>query len=307
MTNKIKVGLILLMTLFLTGCTEILRDSEGKVVVNEKTGQSVVFNILCQPEKEETRKIYIDNNMDLDIYPKCSEFSVGQGGYEGIWKTLFVKPLAWLLIQGKNIFNNYGLSIIIITIILRLLVVPITKKAALQSEAIRNARPELEKIEKKYKGRTDRESTLLKAQEQLALYKKHGINPFAGLFFGIIQIPLFFAFYEAIYRIPTIMESNFLGLQLGFTPLKGITNGEFYYIIIIILVVATTYYSFVMNKSAATSNDQEKQMNIIMYILIGFISIASFSFPTAISLYWIVNSGFTIVQNYIVRRSKKNV
>lgn len=307
MSNKIKISVILVLMLFVTGCTEILKNEEGKAVKNEITGQNLTANILCQPENEKIRQIYIENKIDLEEYPKCSEFTVGGGGYEGsIWQTIFVKPLAWLLIQGKQLLNNYGLSIIAITILLRLLVMPITKKVAIQSEAIKKARPDLEKLEKKYKGRNDRETAMLKAQEQLQIYKKHKINPFSGILFALIQIPLFFAFYEAINRTPTIFESSIFGFQLGTTPLKGITNGEFYYILLIVLIVVATYYSFIMNRNSAMNSDQEKQMKIMMYIMIGFISIISFSLPTAIGIYWIFNSGFTILQNYIVRRKKKN-
>lgn len=306
MNTKIKTILILSLLLLLTGCTTILKDEEGKAVKNHITGQNLTENILCQPENPEIREIYMENEIDLEEFPKCSEFSINHGGYEGIWKTLFIKPLAWLLIQGNHFLTNYGLSIIMVTIFLRLLAMPITKKIALQSEAMKEAKPDIDKLEKKYKGRTDRESAMQKAQEQMQIYKNHKINPFSGILFALIQIPLFFAFYEAINRLPAIFESSFIGFQLGTTPLKGITSGEFHYIILIVLVISATYFSFIMNRNPGMNSDQEKQMKVMLYIMIGFISIVSFSLPTAIGIYWIFNSAFTILQNMLVRRKKKN-
>ena len=90
------------------------------------------------------------------------------------------------------LLNSYGLSVIIATILLRFLAVPITKKTAMQSENLKLARPEIDKIEKKYKGRNDQESMMQKSQELLIIYKKYNINPMSGCLFSFIQIPFCF-------------------------------------------------------------------------------------------------------------------
>ena len=145
-----------------------------------------------------------------------------------------------------------------------------------------------------------------KSQEMMLIYKKYGISPLSGCLFSFIQIPLFFAFYEAMNRIPALFEEKLLCFQLGTSPLTAMANGKFYYLIFVILVIATTYYSFKLNATATMSVEQEKQMKMMSNISIIFISIASLSISSGIALYWIFNSGFTILQNLLVKRSKKN-
>lgn len=305
--NNLKL-FVLLFTIVLTlsGCTKILKNDDKKVVQNTLTGQNLVENILCKPTDENTLKLYRENNVDVDSLVDCKNFSVTSGGYEGIWTTVFVKPLAWIIIKIGNLVKNYGLSVIIVTLLIRMILYPITKKTALQSENMKKAKPELDKLEKKYKNRQDNEAQIQKSQEMMLIYKKNGINPLSGCLFSFIQIPLFFAFYEAMNRIPALFEENLLGFQLGTSPLSAMSNGKFYYIIFVIFVIATTYYSFKLNSTASMSSDQEKQMKMMSNISIIFISIASFTISTGIALYWIFNSGFTILQNLLVKRSKKN-
>ena len=174
-----------------------------------------------------------------------------------------------------------------------------------QSENIKKAQPKLARIEKKYANKTDQESMMMKSNEMMAVYKEFKINPIAGCLLGFIQIPLFFAFYEALNRLPLLFEGKFLGLHMGITPLAAAEVGNWYYLILPILVGLVTYFSFKMNKNTGlTSPDQTKQMNLMFNIMIVVIFVTSFSMSTAIILYWIANSLFTIIQNIIVKRSK---
>lgn len=303
--NKFKKLTILAMSVFLlTGCAKNLTDKDKKVVKIDETGQSLVSNILCQPTDSKAIELYEKYNVDIKSLPKCNEFKITSGGYEGIWNTIFVKPLAWVIIKLGGLVKNYGLAIIIITLALRLAVMPVTKKTAMQSENMKKAQPELEKLEKKYRDCTSQQEMMMKSQEMLAIYKKYNINPMAGCVFALIQIPLFFAFYESMNRLPVIFEGKFLGLNLGMSPLTAMKAGQWYYIILVILVVAVTYFSFKMNQTASMGAEQEKSMKMTTNIMIVFISIASFSISTSIALYWIFNSGFTIFQNLLVKRGK---
>ena len=303
--NKFKKLTILAMSVFLlTGCAKNLTDENKKVVKIDETGLSLVSNILCQPTDSKAIELYEKYNVDIKSLPNCNEFKITSGGYEGIWNTIFVKPLAWVIIKLGGLVKNYGLAIIIITLALRLAVMPVTKKTAMQSENMKKAQPELEKLEKKYRDCTSQQEMMMKSQEMLAIYKKYNINPMAGCVFALIQIPLFFAFYESMNRLPVIFEGKFLGLNLGMSPLTAMKAGQWYYIILVILVVVVTYFSFKMNQTASMGAEQEKSMKMTTNIMIVFISIASFSISTSIALYWIFNSGFTIFQNLLVKRGK---
>ncbi len=294
------------MTLSLTGCTTLLKDGKGKAVQNPITGQNLPKNILCQPKEEKTLEVYKKHKVDIKELPKCENFVPASGGYEGIWTTIFVKPLAWLIIQIGKFVKNYGLAIIFITLIIRLIMYPLTQKSAVQSENLKLAKPELDKLEKKYKNRQDQESMMRKSQEMLEIYKKYKINPMSGCLYAFIQLPLFLAFYEALNRLPLIFEEQFLGLHLGTIPMTGIMSGKIYYLIIVVLVGLVTYYSFKLNSGASMSGDQAKQMKMMTNVMTIIIIVSSATISTAIGLYWIVNSGFTILQNLFVKRRRKN-
>lgn len=304
--NIIKISLILFLMVTLTGCTKYLENDDKEAVINEVTGQRLTENILCQPKEKEVIKLYKENDVNLKKLPSCEEMKITSGGYEGVWTTIFVKPLAWVIIQIGTFVKNYGLAIIVLTILIRLIMLPITKKTAMQSENMKAAKPELDKLEKKYRGKTDQLSNQQKAQDMLMIYKKYNISPFSGCLFALIQIPLFFAFYEALNRLPAVFEENLLTFQLGTSPLVGITSGHYQYILVIVLVIGATYLSFKLNATSSGNSIQDKQMKLMTNIMIVMISIASLQISTGIALYWIVNSTFTIVQNLVVRKRKKD-
>ena len=301
--NKIKVIILVILAVFLlTGCTKQLTDSEKKPVKNPNTGQSLTENILCKPTDKKTIELYKENKVNIEKLPKCEDFKPTNGKYEGVWTSLFVKPLAFILILlGKNI-GNYGISVIIISLLIRFIAYPITKKTAMQSEIMKKAQPEIQKIQNKYKGKEDQESMMKQNQETMAVYKKYGINPLAGCLFAFIQLPIFVAFFEAVQRTPVIFEDKFLGLQLGTTPAVGITTPTFYsYIILMIIIAVTTFLSFKMNSMTNMDDPTMKMMPIMMT---GMIIITAAFMPTGLGIYWVTSNLFTICQNKILKRSK---
>ena len=300
MTKK-KIILVLISMFMLTGCTTILKDKDNKTIVNPETGQSITENIICKPTDEKVVKIYEENGVDIKDLPSCNNFNP-VSKYEGLWTTFFVKPLAWVIIQIGNLVNSYGLSIIITAILIRLVLMPITKKTAMQSENMKKAQPEIEKLEKKYKGKESQENQMRKTQEMLAIYQKYQINPVSGCLLAFIQLPLLFAFLEAINRTPAIFESKFLGLQMATTTSVGIQNGNYIYILFIVLILGTTYLSF--RKTLKDQTAAAAQMKYTIYIMLGIIFIGSLTLPTALGIYWITSSTFTIFQNMWVERKK---
>ena len=136
------------------------------------------------------------------------------------------------------------------------------------------------------------------------IQKKYNISPFGSCLISFIQLPLFFGFLEAINRIPAIFEGDLGAYQLGTTPLIGIKSGNYFYIVLILLIILTTYLSFKFSMSSMGNADQQKQMKMMTGFMLVFISIASFSLPTAIALYWVVTNGFSVVQNLIMKRGK---
>ena len=306
---KKKIFIIVAIVLVtLTGCNKTLVDGDKKRVIDEKTGQSLSANILCLPEDEEILANYqkYEKYMDVKLsdLPKCSAMKVyDKKSYNGLWVQLFVRPLAWVIINLGKLLGNYGVSVMVIGIIIRLIMMPFSAKTIKQQESLKKAQSELERIEKKYKDRTDQEAMMQKSQDTLAVYKKYNINPMSSCLISFIQLPLFFAFLEAINRVPAIFENNFWKFQLGTTPLVGIKEGNYYYIILIVLIVLFTALSFKMTMSqiSATTESgiQSKYMMIFMTVFIG---IASIQLPSAIALYWVVTNAFNVFQTILFKK-----
>ena len=297
-----KIFVLVFCLFLLTGCTKILKDSENKPVKSEETGQVLTENIICRPTNESTIKIYEENGISIDSLPSCTKFSP-IGNYEGLWTSLFVKPLAWAILKIGQVLKNYGLALIAACLIIRLILYPFTKKTAMQSELIKKAQPELNKLEKKYENKTSTEDQNKKAQEMMLIYQKYKINPVSGCLLAFIQLPLLLAFYEAIQRTPAIFEDKFLFFELGKTPGTAIKGGEYLYIILVILIFAATLFSF-RKTLKDQSNNQTMNMKTTLYFMLAIITVSSFTIASAVGIYWITSNVFTIIQNMLVERKK---
>ncbi len=308
--KTIKILLLILSLAMLTGCTKTLTGEDKKPVKYEETGKALTENVLCRPTDENVVNIYKENNVDIDKLPKCETFKPFSE-YEGLWTTIFVKPLAWAIINiglllekiglGKGLAN--GFAIVISCLVIRLILYPLTRKTAMQSEKLKEVQPQLEKLEKKYKDKTSEEDQKRKAEEMMAIYSKNKINPLSSCLLSFIQIPLLFAFLEAINRTPVIFENKFLKLDMGTTIFHGIMSNLWYaYIIFLLLILATSYFSF--RKTLKDQTAMAKQMKGTIYFMLAMILVAAFSLPVALGIYWITSSLFTIVQNMLVERKK---
>ena len=278
-----------------------------KVKVSEKVEKEVTEVVKDKKgKKTEVKKIEeVIEEKEVD----CEEFTVTSGKYEGLWTSIFVKPLAWVILFFGKITTSFGLGLIITSILIRLIVYPLTKKSTVQAENMKKIQPELQRLEKQYadKDQKDREVMMMKSQEMMALYKKHNVSPMAGCLPALLQLPLFIAFLDAINRVPAIFEEKFLALHLGTTPRIGIAGGNWWYIVLTLLVAITTYFALnkASNGQASDMNDMAKQTKMMSNIFTVMIIVMSIFMSSALNIYWIVSNGFTLLQNYIVKRSMK--
>ena len=261
----------------LTGCTKTLTGEDKKAVKYEETGKALTENILCKPTNKDVIELYKENKVDVDKLPSCENFKPFSE-YEGLWTTVFVKPLAWVIINIGVLLGKTGLSkglangfaIILSCLVIRLILYPFTRKTA---------------------------------QEMMVIYQKNKINPLSSCLLSFIQIPLLFAFLEAINRTPVIFENKFFKLDMGTTISHGIMSKTWYlYVLLFVIILATSYLSF--RKTLKDQTGMAKKMKSTIYIMLAMIVVASFSLPVALGLYWIASSLFTVAQNLIVERKK---
>lgn len=312
MNKKLKVAILTIMMFLTVGCTKYVKDDNNKQVINETTGQTLTANILCKPTSDELYKIYEENNdkltTKLEELPSCDDFKPTDIKYQSLWESIFVKPLAWLILKLGEIVRNYGLSVIIISILIRCILIPLTKNTMAQSENMKKASKELNKLEAKYANRTDNEAMMQKSQEMMMIYRKYNINPATSCLTSLIQLPLLFAFLEAINRVPAIFEGTLWNMSLGMTPSKALASGNYLYIILLVLIALSTFFSFkqaMASQPQDGNNEMMRQAKTMTYIMTIMISLASLSLPTALALYWIVNNVFGICQNFIMKKMKE--
>lgn len=201
----------------------------------------------------------------------------------GFWDRYLVYPLYvsldWF---AELLFNNYGLGILAVTIIIRLLILPLTIKQLKSSKAMQALQPEMQKLREKFKDNQQKMQ-----EEMMKLFQKHNVNPMSGCLPLLVQMPILIAFYQAIMRNDHIREASFLWLQLG--------SPDGFYILPIVAALTTYLQQKMMG---ANLNPQMKMMMTIMPVMILFIAM---TLPSALALYWVYGNLFTIVQSYFLR------
>lgn len=204
----------------------------------------------------------------------------------GIWERYLVLPLSDLLDQFNVWLGNYGLSILVVTFLVRLVVFPLTWKQQKSTKAMQELQPQINKIREKYKKNQQKMQ-----EETMKLFQKHGVNPMAGCLPLLVQIPILFAFYQAIMTNQEIAKSTFLYMKLG--------EPDPYWILPL-LAAFTTYLQFI-----ATGSGDNPQMKVMLWMMPIMIFILAYQFPAALSLYWVYGNIFTIIQYLLFFRQDR--
>jgi len=210
------------------------------------------------------------------------------------WERNFVYYFALLLDTfAEWLGGNYGLSILLLTVIVRTLILPLTLKQYKSSKAMQAIQPELKKLQEKYKNNQQKLQ-----EETMKLFMQHQINPMAGCLPILVQMPIFIALYNAIYWNPAIRDYSFLGIQLGLAPQQ---QG----VIAWLLPILTAVFTYVQQKMVPQQPTGPMQAILMIFPVMMFVM--SLSFPAALPLYWLYSSIYTIIQNYFlyVRSSDK--
>lgn len=245
-----------------------------------------------------------------------------------LWNTFLYEPIynALIFIINNVTFGDVGFAIVIVTILVKVILFPLTKKSARSQILMKKMEPEIKKIKQDYPNKEEQ------AKKTLELYKKYGTNPFSGCLVVLLQMPVIFALYYVFYeglkidesliysfiQIPTTLSTNFLGIfELGEKSLfLGVLTGLSQFI-------QGYLASSVKNKQIEIIKDNDSvkdkkadfqeqlsdsmQMNV-KYILPVFIGFIAWKISAAVALYWTVSNIFTILQEWYIRRKlSKNV
>jgi len=217
----------------------------------------------------------------------CTEYN--QPIYEdsnGFWNEFIVWPLVSFITLFKDLLGTYGLGIVMVTIIIRLAILPLMIKQTKSSKKMQEVQPKLGELKKKYSSK-DAATQQKYQQEMMALFKENGVNPAAGCLPVVIQMPILIGFYHAISRMNVTPEIN-LGSFLWF-PLAEPS--------IILAILAGIMQFLVLRSGPAMDNPQMKIMMYFMPVMIvGF----GIFLPSALTLYWVIGNIISLSQNMVI-------
>ena len=227
----------------------------------------------------------------------------------------------WAVYHTLGIHNT-GLCIILLTIVIYLIMYPLNSKQQKSSRLMSKINPEIQAIQKKYRGKKDQASQMKMNEETQAIYAKYGISPFGGCLPLLITMPILFCLYRVMYDIknyvPGLSEPSaryFLGLDVDMSPLGFFgdkVNHPYGWVAFIIPVLAVLL-QFINSKLLQTNNNNDnadsmaqsmKMMNYFMPFMSGFFCL---SLNMGIGLYWSTGSLFRIVQAIIVNKKMDKV
>lgn len=192
---------------------------------------------------------------------------------------------ALYLFTDKLGFGSYGLAIILLTIIIKIILYPLTAKQMKSMRAMQKVAPQLKKLQDKYK-----DNPQVMQQKVMELYQKEGVNPLAGCLPMLIQMPILMAMYY------TLFSFDYGAATPSFLWLPSLSEPDPMYI----LPLISAFTTFLMQKISMTEmNQQAKIMMIVMPLFIGFISI---SFPSGLVLYWATMNVVQIFQQLWINR-----
>ncbi|SDJ65930.1 membrane protein insertase YidC [Sediminibacillus albus] len=213
---------------------------------------------------------------------------------EGWFDHYFVDSFSFLIkVSAKQLNGSYGWSIILITLLIRLILMPLMLKQSKGSyemkEIMAGLKPEMDELKEKYSDKRDKESQAKLQKEMVLLYQKHQLNPMKsmGCLPMLIQFPILIGFYYAIRSTPEIASHSFLWFNLGHPD------------IIMPFVAAAIYFLQFKVTQLGMEPQQRKQMAILGFLSPIMIGIISFNSPAALPLYWAVGGLFLILQTLL--------
>ena len=179
---------------------------------------------------------------------------------------------------------NYGIAIILLTLVIKLVLYPLTVKQVKGMKSMQDLQPKMKELQEKYKGNSEKLN-----KEMAILYKESGVNPLSGCLPLIIQMPILMGIFYAIRDYSYAQLPSFLWIAdlSGPDPLY----------ILPIISAATTYIQ--QKQTTTDANGQAKMMMNLMPIFIGYISL---TFPAGLVLYWVVSNIFQIAQQWWMYR-----
>lgn len=228
-----------------------------------------------------------------------------------LYQQIFYRPIFNVLIffYENLAWHDLGIAIILTTLLIRFVLYPLFHTGAKQQMMMQRIQPKIKKIQEVHKDDMQKQSEAL-----MALYKEHGVNPFSSLLLLVIQIPIMLAFYWVVRA--GFGASQFVNLY-SFIPQPQAVNSVFLGIVnlaqpsvILILLAALAQYfqarlAIYRAPGGGTPSTAEKIARQMAFVAPLMTILIFYSLPSAIGLYWLVSSLFSVAQQYVINRHLK--
>ncbi len=250
--------------------------------------------------------------------------------------------VAWIMVQFHDLLTWAGLdpasgaawalSIVGLVIVMRILLIPLFFKQIKASRGMQLVQPEMQALQKKYKGKSDPASREAMSREMMELYKKHGTNPFASCLPILLQSPIFFALFRVLFELPRLAAGTYdradsigpltkelagqaeaatiWGAPLSGTFLQADGNWHIQ-VVTVVLIVAMSVTTFTTQRQltmknmppAALQGPMAQQQKILLYMLPLIFAFSGVNFPIGVLIYWTTTNLWSMGQQfYTIRR-----
>ena len=199
-----------------------------------------------------------------------------------------------------GVVGNYGIAIIIVTVLMRIIIFPLTLKQEKSMKKMRGLQPELEKIKEKYKDNPQEYQ-----QKTAELYRESGVNPLGGCLPLLIQMPVFVALYWAFSGNAIPADAKFLWFTLK-QPDRLFMIGNFAFNLLPILNVGVTYIQQKIMTSATSGQESNQQMQTMLYMMPLMMLFIFYKMPSGVTLYYLVSGALSLVQQYFILKGRSD-
>ncbi|MFS0705942.1 membrane protein insertase YidC, partial [Cellulomonas sp. 179-A 9B4 NHS] len=250
--------------------------------------------------------------------------------------------VAWIMVRFHDLLTAigldsaggaaWGLSIVGLVIVIRILLIPLFFKQIKASRGVQMVQPEMQALQKKYKGRTDPASREAYSREMMELYRKHGTNPFASCLPLLLQSPIFFALFRVLFELPSLAAGTYdradaigpmtrsLAAEAESATIFGAPlSGTFMQagddwsirIVTVLLIIAMSVTTFTTQRQltmknmppAALQGPMAQQQKILLYVLPLVFAFSGVNFPIGVLIYWTTTNLWSMGQQfYTIRR-----
>ncbi len=200
--------------------------------------------------------------------------------------TFFAKPLFALLEWLQESCGNWGWAIVLLTIIVRVVLFPLTYKGMVSMQKFKDIAPKMKEIQQKYKDDPQKMQT-----HMMELYRKHGANPLGGCLPLLLQMPIFFAIYRVLYNAIELKGADWIGWITDLSVMDP-------YFVLPLLMGASMFVQQHITPTSFTDPMQEKVFKYLPAIF----TIFFITFPSGLVLYWFVSNIFSIAQQYTINK-----